>query len=204
MDLVEHASELSRSQHVVGEERVIFAGDTQIEATLSAPLRPRGVVVILHASSTGRFEPRNLFAAQVLDQGDLATVQVDLLTPAEEATWSAIRDTAAAHELLVARSMGAVRWLEKEPMTAGLPIGLFTSTSEALAAVVVAMREPRVVALVSQGGYPNCPDELPSNLQTPTLLIIGHEEQARAADLAAAFFARRFVNQWASGTGPGA
>ncbi len=194
MNFAAQAHELSRSQHIVGAEYVISAGDARIEASLSAPLRPRGVVVFLHASSAGRFEPQNRFAGQVLDQADLATLQVDLLTPAEEAVWGTEQGTPSANARLVTRSRAVVEWLENEPTTAGLPIGLLASTPETIAAMIVAESTPRIVGLVSRGGCPNRPEELPSNLQTPTLLIVGPSELARAAELASAFFARRFVS----------
>jgi len=195
MNFMAQPSELSRSQHLEGAERVIPIGDALISATLSAPLRPRGVVVLLHASSAGRFEQRNRFAGQVFDQADLATLQVDLLTPGEEAARGNGGDLARENKLMTERALAAVEWLQSEPTTAGLPVGLLASTSETVSAINAAERSSRIVALVSEGGCPRCPEELPSNLRTPTLLLLGEYERARAAELASEYFARHFLDQ---------
>ncbi len=54
-----------------------------LECVLGFPAVPRGVVLFAHGSSSGRFSPRNNFVAHHLQQNDLATLLLDLLTPDE-------------------------------------------------------------------------------------------------------------------------
>jgi putative phosphoribosyl transferase len=190
MTLAYPISEPTGRHDVVADERVIAADEALLKATLNLPLGARGLVVLLHASSAERFGVQSRFASEVFGQAGLATLQVDLLTPAEEATVSSRQRQPQDLSLLLARVLAVVDWLQSQRETLGLSIGLFASRSETIAALMAAERVPRIAAVASRGG---CPDHAPDaigELRAPTLLLIGREEQARAAELAAEFFAR--------------
>ncbi len=70
----------------VAEERLvqITAGPVDLEGNLSMPENAAGVVLFAHGSGSSRHSPRNRYVAQVLRQGGLATLLMDLLTAAEE------------------------------------------------------------------------------------------------------------------------
>lgn len=175
-------------RHIVPSEQVIAKGDDRLEATLTVPPAARGVVALVHASSAGRFAPLHRFTAEVFEQAGLATLQVDLLSPAEEAE---LNPASREHVMrLVGRIQDVVDWLREQPETYGLRVGLFASTRELVPALIAAERRPGVVAVVARGGWPSTFDEPLTTLRAPTLFLVGAEEQARAAELALEFFAR--------------
>lgn len=187
MNLVSPSAHLSTTH--AAEARAIDAADVRLEATLSIPLEASGVVALLHASCAGRFAPQNRFVAEVLEQSGLATLSVDLLTPAEEAALPN-GERRATTSLLLGRVLAVVAWLKAQPETTRLRLGLFASAIEAPPALLAAARVPGISAVVTQGGYTDS-EEAPEELLVPTLLLLGREEQGRAAELASEFFARQ-------------
>lgn len=173
------------------DERVIPAGDALINATLTTRPEASGVVALLHASSTARFGQQSRFAAEVMAQAGLSTVQVDLLTPEEDSAPLQQREMTGSSALLLSRVTALVCWLQEQPETTRLPVCLFATSEETLAALMAAERLTHVVAVVSRGGAPAPAPELLAGTRAPTLLLLGSEEQARAAELAAEFFVRR-------------
>jgi hypothetical protein len=112
--------------------------------------------------------------ALLLNEANLATLLIDLLTSDEEAI-----DVQTAHlrfdiGLLAERLAGATDWLAQYPETRHLPIGYFGASTGAAAALVAAATRPdRVGAVVSRGGRPDLAGpELP-RVRAPTLLIVG-------------------------------
>lgn len=63
----------------------IPAGDIHIEGILHIPKQVKGIVLFVHGSGSSRFSQRNQYVAKVLQQGNIATLLFDLLTPEEEA-----------------------------------------------------------------------------------------------------------------------
>lgn len=187
MDLVSPLPEPAARHRT--EERIIDAAGAGLEAILTVPPGAAGVVALLHASCAGRFAPGARFTAEVLEQSGLGALRVDLLTPAEEATLSG-NDRRARTALLASRVIAVVNWLKVQPETTRLRLGLFASALETAPALLAAARVPGVSAVVSQGGYVDSADDAPEELLVPTLLIVGPEEQSRAAELAAEFFTR--------------
>src|SRR5690349_3696018 len=51
---------------------------------LGIPSKAKGIVLFAHGSGSGRLSPRNRFVAHDLQQGGIATLLIDLLTPDEE------------------------------------------------------------------------------------------------------------------------
>ena len=70
----------------------IPAGRELLDADLSLPVSPRGLVIFAHGSGSGRHSRRNQFVARVLNTHGLATLLADLLTPTEDAA-----DRVSAH-----------------------------------------------------------------------------------------------------------
>ena len=60
--------------------------------------KARGLVIFAHGSGSNRLSPRNRHIADVLDQADLATLLVDLLTVEEEDTDATDRTAAVRHD----------------------------------------------------------------------------------------------------------
>ncbi|MEA2527762.1 MAG: putative phosphoribosyl transferase [Thermomicrobiales bacterium] len=163
-----------------GEARPVSVavGDVTLSGDLVTPPRARGVVLFAHGSGSSRHSPRNQFVARELQAGGLATVLIDLLTPAEEAIDLRTRHLRFDIGLLAERLVGAVDWLTKQPETRDVRIGLFGASTGAAAALVAAAERPQVVgAVVSRGGRPDLAgQQVLRRVRAPTLLIVGGDD----------------------------
>jgi len=148
----------------------IPCGRGNLSGILHVPASARAVVVFAHGSGSGRFSPRNQYVAQVLQQGGLATLLIDLLLEHEADDREKVFDI----ELLAERLQKAAEWLHQDPETRQLRLGYFGASTGAGAALVAAARQPDVVAaVVSRGGRPDLAGSLLPAVQAPTLLIVG-------------------------------
>ncbi|KOX05526.1 dienelactone hydrolase family protein [Micromonospora profundi] len=152
----------------------IPVGDVQLPADLLLPADPAGVVLFAHGSGSSRHSPRNVAVARTLNGRGLATVLVDLLTPAEEEVDARTAEPRFDIGLLAGRLAGIVDWLAVERPAGDVPIGLFgASTGAAAALVAAASRADRVRAVVSRGGRPDLAGAALARVRTPTLLLVG-------------------------------
>ncbi len=154
-----------------GEPRELrLEGNPPLAAILGVPDRARGIVIFAHGSGSGRLSPRNNHVAACLRQAGLATLLLDLLTPAEEADRRNVFDIA----LLAGRLRRAVDWAAAYPETAGLRPCYFGASTGGGAALRAAADDPRIAAVVSRGGRPDLAggDEL-GRVRAPTLLLVG-------------------------------
>jgi putative phosphoribosyl transferase len=155
-------------------EILVRAGSVTLRGDLVVPAGARGVVLFAHGSGSGRHSPRNRFVAEVLQEGGLGTLLIDLLTSEEEAI-----DLRTGHlrfniGLLADRLAGATDWLADHPLTGSLPVGYFgASTGGGAALMAAATRPDRVQAIVSRGGRPDLAGPTLPRVQAPTLLIVG-------------------------------
>lgn len=150
--------------------REIRVGPLQLEGRLTLPLGARTLVLFAHGSGSGRFSPRNNAVAQALNERGVATLLLDLLTPEEEADRANVFNI----HLLARRLVDAVHWLDSEPETRSLGLGLFGASSGAAAALVAASElGDRIGAVVSRGGRPDLAGDALNQVHTPTLLIVG-------------------------------
>jgi putative phosphoribosyl transferase len=157
------------------EERTVQvpAGLVRLEGLLAVPDRARGVVLFAHGSGSGRHSPRNNFVARELQQGRLATLLIDLLTEREALDRRRVFDI----DLLAARLHSATDWLREDPDTKALPVGYFGASTGAGAALQAAAREGNAIrAVVSRGGRPDLAAPYLSQVQAPTLLIVGGDD----------------------------
>jgi Dienelactone hydrolase and related enzymes len=154
----------------------ITAGEV-LEGNLVIPPRATGVVLFAHGSGSSRFSSRNRYVAEQLRTGGVGTLLIDLLTRQEEQI-----DMRTAHlrfdiGLLADRLVGTIEWLEREPQTHNLKVGLFGASTGGGAALAAAARRPdRVAAVVSRGGRPDLAGPALPLVQAPTLLIVGGDD----------------------------
>jgi putative phosphoribosyl transferase len=167
---------MERAEESQAEDRLVYvtAGPVTLEGNLSLPEGARGVVLFAHGSGSGRHSSRNRCVAGLLNQANLATLLIALLTVDEEAV-----DLQTAHlrfdiGLLAQRLVGATDWLTHQPDTRHLRIGYFGASTGAAAALVAAAERPDVVgAVVSRGGRPDLAGPALPLVRAPTLLIVG-------------------------------
>ncbi|WP_406038508.1 dienelactone hydrolase family protein [Micromonospora sp. NBC_00898] len=155
-------------------EVTIPVADEGLPADLILPERPAGVVLFAHGSGSSRHSPRNVAVAHVLNDRSLATVLVDLLTPAEDAVDARTAELRFDIGMLADRLAAIVDWMATDPDLGPLPVGLFGASTGAAAALVAAAARPdRVRAVVSRGGRPDLAGTALSKVRAPTLLLVG-------------------------------
>lgn len=127
-----------------------------------------------HGSGSSRHSPRNRYVAQLLNQAQLATLLVDLLTAEEEAIDLRTAQLRFDIGLLAARLAGVTDWLVQYPDTRLLQVGYFGASTGAAAALVAAAERPAAIgAVVSRGGRPDLAGPYLPRVRAPTLLIVG-------------------------------
>ncbi len=166
---------MASSTEMCGPQEVtIRSGRVRLEGHLGSPLSPLGIVLFAHGSGSGRFSPRNNFVARHLQQGRMATLLIDLLTPDEADDRRKVFDI----DLLADRVLLAKTWIEQDDRTKGLGIGYFGASTGAGAALQAAARDPSSIrAVVSRGGRPDLAEAYLPSVTAPTLLIVGGDDE---------------------------
>jgi dienelactone hydrolase len=152
----------------------IQAGRAVLSGNLHLPKGAAALVLFAHGSGSSRHSPRNQFVARTLNDAGLATLLFDLLTQEEEAIDMQTRELRFNIHLLAERLVHATKWAKQQPQTCDLRIGYFGSSTGGAAALVAAVDVPQGAgAVVSRGGRPDLADEALPEVQAPTLLIVG-------------------------------
>jgi predicted phosphoribosyltransferase/predicted alpha/beta-hydrolase family hydrolase len=155
-----------------------FKGAAEIEVEpglvlngdLSLPEDARGLVIFAHGSGSSRLSPRNREVAASLNGTGLATLLFDLLSDEEAARRANVFDIG----LLAARLVAVTRWAQREPGIEELPLAYFGASTGAAAALCAAAElGSGIGAVVSRGGRPDLAASMLTDVQSPTLLIVG-------------------------------
>ena len=149
-------------------------GWTQLEGYLSIPTAATGIVVFAHGSGSSRHSPRNRYVADILNEGGLATLLIDLLNADEQEVDLQTAQLRFDIPFLAERLVGITQWLREQPQAAGLKIGYFGASTGAGAALVAAAELPKLIgAVVSRGGRPDLAGAALGQVEAPTLAIVG-------------------------------
>jgi putative phosphoribosyl transferase len=145
----------------------IPVGSIRLDGDFNIPVPPKGAVLFAHGSGSSRHSPRNRYVAELLNEGGLATLLMDLLTEDEQHLRFDI-------PLLAKRLVAITQWLAERPEIAHSKIGYFGASTGAGAALVAAAQVPNLVhAVVSRGGRPDLAGRALARVEAPTLLIVG-------------------------------
>lgn len=156
----------------------ITAGRVVLEGDLTVPARASGLVVFAHGSGSSRFSRRNRAVAHVLQRGGFATLLLDLLTRQEEAIDEQTREYRFDVDRLGDRVVAAIDWASRDPRVALLPVACFGASTGAAAALIAAAERPEIVrAVISRGGRPDLAGDALPQVQAPTLLIVGGNDE---------------------------
>ena len=157
------------------EQPVRLTLDTAtLDGSLAIPTGATGIVLFAHGSGSSRNSPRNRYVADALREGRLATLLIDLLTPAEDREDARTARLRFDIGLLARRVAAATAWLAENPDTSRLRIGYFGASTGAAAALVAAAERPNDLgAVVSRGGRPDLAIPFLARVKAPTLLIVG-------------------------------
>lgn len=146
----------------------------RLDGDLSVPTAAKGAVLFAHGSGSSRHSTRNRYVANVLNEGGLATLLIDLLTTDEQEV-----DLQTAHlrfdiPFLARRLETITKWLSTHPEVRDLKLGHFGASTGAAAALAAAAELPHLVsAVVSRGGRPDLAGAALARVEAPTLLIVG-------------------------------
>ena len=152
----------------------IPAGRAVLSGNLTIPENAVALVLFAHGSGSSRHSPRNQFVARTLNDGGLATLLFDLLTPEEEAIDTYTREHRFNIGLLAERLVHATKWAKRQEQTRDLQLGYFGSSTGAAAALIAAAEiSDDVGAVVSRGGRPDLAGDALPKVEAPTLLIVG-------------------------------
>ena len=156
----------------------IRAGAALLDGDLTVPPGALGLVVFAHGSGSSRFSSRNRAVAAALVRGGLATLLLDLLTPAEEEIDERTREYRFDIARLAHRVVAAIDWAKGVPALASLPVACFGASTGAAAALIGAAERPDIVrAVVSRGGRPDLAGEALARVRAPTLLVVGGADE---------------------------
>jgi putative phosphoribosyl transferase len=158
------------------EHDVAISGDgVELKGIVGVPARdPIGLVIFAHGSGSSRLSPRNSFVARALNSRWIATLLFDLLTERE----SIDRENVFDIDLLARRLTVATQWARSSRLTRGLAVAYFGASTGAAAALVAAARDSKIAAVVSRGGRPDLAGDALTQVQAPTLLIVGGDDTA--------------------------
>lgn len=156
----------------------VAVGVVSVDGDLRVPDRAAGLVIFAHGSGSSRFSRRNRAVAGVLEAAGFGTLLLDLLTPDEESVDERTREYRFDIDLLARRVVGATDWAQAHPDLQHLPVALFGASTGAAAALMAAAARPEIArAVISRGGRPDLADEALPNVQAPTLLIVGGDDE---------------------------
>lgn len=164
-------------RRVIREDVRIPVGTVDLEAVLAVPDEPYGIVVFAHGSGSDRTNPRNQAVARTLQEAGLGTLLVDLLTPEEDRTGA----TRFNIRLLAGRLDAIAAWLRKRIGGPFPRIGYFGASTGASAAFLSAAGHPGIAAIVSRGGRPDLAAAVLPDVQAPSLLIVGEQDEPVAS-----------------------
>jgi dienelactone hydrolase len=146
----------------------------ELEGYLSMPTAAKGLVLFAHGSGSSRHSPRNRYVADVLNEGGLATLLIDLLNADEQEVDLQTGQLRFDIPFLANRLVAITHWLRDQAQVSGLKIGLFGASTGAAAALVTAAELPRLIhAVVSRGGRPDLAGDKVERVEAPTLAIVG-------------------------------
>ncbi len=145
-----------------------------LSGILTVPKAAKGLVLFAHGSGSSRFSPRNTFVARELQQSNLATLLIDLLSEAEDALYAQRFNI----DLLTDRLTAVVKWVAETLGISDLPLGIFGASTGAASALRCAAKLKQVKAVVARGGRPDLAADFLDKVSAPVLLIVGgHDEQ---------------------------
>jgi len=159
-----------------------IGAQASLAGDLAVPPTPRGLVIFGHPDATERLTAGTRLLADALDQRDIATVVVDLLTEAEEAIDQRTGKLRFDMALLATRLTTICSWAQRLAALRGLPVGLLCGHTAAGAALVAAAQQPRALrTVVSFSGRADLAGSALRRVMMPTLFIVGGRDAQTAA-----------------------
>src|SRR6185312_10181400 len=119
----------------------------------------------------------NRQVAEFLNRGEFATLLLDFLTAAEESVDVRTAEYRFDIPFLGRRVIAATDWAAAHPVLREFRIAYFGASTGAAAALIAAAERPDAAAVVSRGGRPDLAGPSLPRVRTPTLLIVGGDDE---------------------------
>ena len=159
-----------------------------IEGNLMIPDNPIAIVVFAHGSGSGKNSTRNQLVAKKLNDSNIATVLLDLLTNEEQVFDSQIENMTSKTpgmilnkyniSLLTRRLSIATDWVATNPYTEKLQLGYFASSTGGAAALLAACKY-NIMSLVLRSGRTDLVEnKFLEQIVSPCLFIAGSMEKS--------------------------
>ena len=151
----------------------IAIGEVLLKGNLRLADEPKGIILFSHGSGSSRLSIRNNYVASLLFEQGFSSLLFDLLTAKEDL----IYENRFNIELLTERLVKVTNWVLNYKETKKLPIGYFGASTGAASALSAAAQMGNIIkAIVSRGGRPDLAMSVLKDIKTPTLLIVGSED----------------------------
>lgn len=151
----------------------IDIGEISLKGNLRLAEHPKGIILFSHGSGSSRLSIRNNYVASLLVEEGFSSLLFDLLSAKEDLVYENRFDI----KLLTERLVKVTKWMMKYEGTKKLPIGYFgASTGAASALYAAAEMGKSIKAIVSRGGRPDLAMPILKDIKTPTLLIVGGDD----------------------------
>jgi len=151
----------------------IDIGEVLLKGNLRLSDQKKGIILFSHGSGSSRLSIRNNYVASLLFEQGFSSLLFDLLTAKEDLIYENRFDI----ELLTERLVKVTKWAMSYAETKKLSIGYFgASTGAASALSAAAQMGNTIKAVVSRGGRPDLAMPVLKDIKTPTLLIVGGDD----------------------------
>jgi pimeloyl-ACP methyl ester carboxylesterase len=142
----------------------------KLKGNLRLAENSKGIIVFSHGSGSSRLSSRNNYVADLLLQRDFSSLLFDLLTRQEDL----IYENRFNIGLLTNRLIRVTELLVNYDQIKDLPIGYFGASTGAASALSAASQlGSSIKAIVSRGGRPDLAMNKLKNINIPTLLLVG-------------------------------
>lgn len=156
------------------KEIEIDIGEISLKGNLRLAEQPKGIILFSHGSGSSRLSIRNNYVASLLLEQGFSSLLFDLLTAQEDMIYENRFDI----DLLTERLVKVTKWVMKYEETKKSPVGCFgASTGAASALSAAAQMGKSIKATVSRGGRPDLAMPVLKDIKTPTLLIVGGNDE---------------------------
>jgi putative phosphoribosyl transferase len=141
-----------------------------VNGNLNIPANPKSLVIFSHGSGSSRFSIRNKRVADILNKSSMATLMVDLLSVEEDRVY----ENRFNIDLLTSRLVKVTDYTIQLSDFKDISVGYFGASTGAASALKAAARlGDSIQAIVSRGGRPDLAKEALTEVEAPTLLIVG-------------------------------
>lgn len=160
------------------ENIIIPIQHASLYGILAIPKHAKGIILFVHGSGSSRLSIRNQQVASYLNSNQLATLLFDLLTEEEDIIDAKTAEFRFNISFLAARLIEVTKWCLDQPIIKSFGIGYFGASTGAAAALIAAATQSTLIkAIVSRGGRPDLAQASLPMVKTPTLLIVGENDE---------------------------